>query len=120
MEYSHNLKIILIDNNNNNIIQDEDVLNEIKNILSKNNTHKIEWNGQIQNFTIKWDKIELSKINQSLMGDLFSYPMYDSDKIILYHTQESFSKIKCKYIVKFYISRIIHDKKINKDGIGFV
>ena len=118
MEYSYNLKIILIDNNN--IIEDEAVLKEIKSILSKNNTHKVEWNGQIQNFTIKWDKMELSKINQALMGDLFSYPMYDFDSIILRHTQETISKIKCKYIVKFYISRIIHDKRINIDSAGVV
>lgn len=120
MEYSHNLKIILIDNNNNNIIEDNDVINEIKNILSKNHTHKIEWNGRVLDITIKWDKMELNKINQSLMGDLFSYPIYEFDSIILYHTKETISKIKCKYIVKFYISRIIHDKKINKESIGFV
>ena len=65
-------------------------------------------------------KMELSKINQALMGDLFSYPIYDFDTIILHHTQETISKINCKYIVKFYISRIIYDKKINKDSVGVV
>jgi hypothetical protein len=118
MEYTHNLKIILLDNNS--IIEDKPILNEIKNILSKNNTHKIEWNGQLQNFTIKWDKKELCEINQTLMGDLFSYPIYDSDSIILHHTQQTISNINCKYIIKFYISRIIYDKIINKDSIGFI
>lgn len=118
MEYTHNLKIILLDNNS--IIEDKVVLDEIKNILSKNNTHKIEWNGRLLNVTIKWDKIELNEINQVLMGDLFSHPIYDFDTIILHHTQETISKINCKYIVKFYISRIIHDKRINKDSVGFV
>ena len=118
MDYTHNLKIILLDNNN--IIEDKDTLNEIKNVLSKNNTHIIKWNGHLQNFTIKWDKKELNDINQILMGDLFSYPIYDSDTIILDHTQETISKINCKYTIKFYISRIIHDKRINKDSIGLV
>jgi hypothetical protein len=101
MQYTHNLKIILL--SNNSIIEDTSILNDIKNILSENNTHTIEWNGQFQNFTIKWDKKELSEINQILMGDLFSYPMYEFDTIILQHTQETISKIKCKYIIKFYI-----------------
>ena len=54
------------------------------------------------------------------MGDLFSCPIYEFDSIILQHTQETISKINCKYIIKFYISRIIYDKTINKDSIGFV
>jgi hypothetical protein len=33
--------------------------------------------------------MELSKINQALMGDLFSYPIHDFDTIILHHTQET-------------------------------
>ena len=119
MEYTHNLKILLVDNNNS-IIEDKPILNEIKNILSKNNTHKIEWNGKPQNFIIKWDKKELNEINQILMGDLFSYPIYENDRIILHHTQETISKINCKYIIKFYISRIIYNKSIHKDSIGFV
>jgi hypothetical protein len=118
MEYTHNLKILLLDNKN--IIEDKVILNEIKSIISKNNTHIIKWNGQLQNFTIKWDKKELNDINLILMGDLFSSPIYEFDSIILQHTQETISKINCKYIIKFYISRIINDKIINKDSIGLV
>jgi hypothetical protein len=119
MEYTHNLKIILIDNNNS-IIEDNIILNEIKNILSKNHTHKIEFNGKIQNFTIKWDKKDLTEINQTLMGDLFSYPIYELDHIILHHTHETISNINCKYIIKFHISRLIYDKKINKNTCGLI
>jgi hypothetical protein len=121
LEYTHNLKIILLDDNKN-IVGDENILSEIKNILSENNTHKIEWNGKVENFTIKWDKIILSEINQILMGDLFSQPIYDFDRIILNHTQQTLSKIstKCKYTIKFYLSRIIMDKKISKDSCGLV
>lgn len=118
ISYTHNLKIILTENNI--IIEDKVVLDEIKSILSKDHTHKIEWNGQLLDITIKWDKFKLSKINQALMGDLFSHPIYHFDTIILGHTQETILKINCKYIVNFYISRIIHDQKINKDSAGFV
>jgi len=118
MEYTHNLKIILLDNNN--IIEDNAVLNEIKNIVSENHTHKIEWNGQLQDITIKWDKKELNKLNQTLMGDLFSYPIYDADSIILHHTQETISKINCKYIIRFHISRLLRDKICSKHTFGSV
>jgi hypothetical protein len=118
MEYSHNLKIILTENNN--IIEDKDVLETIKSILSTKKTHQIEWNGRVVDITIKWDKKELNTINQSLMGDLFSCPIYEFDTIILRHTQETISKINCKYLIKFYLSRTICDKKINKDSAGFV
>lgn len=54
------------------------------------------------------------------MGDLFANPIYDFDSIILHHTQKTISKIKCKYDIKFYISRIIKDKIIHKNCIGLV
>jgi hypothetical protein len=116
--YTHNLKILLIDNNN--IIEDKVVLDEIKSILTKNNTNIIEWNGQLRDFTIKWDKKNLNEINKSFMGDLFSNPIYDFDRIIQNHTQQTISKINCKYIIKFYISRIICDKKISKNTVGLI
>ena len=78
----------------------------------------MEWTSS--RYYYKWDKIILSEINHTLMGDLFSRPIYEFDTIILRHTQETISKINCKYIIKFYISRIIHDKRINKDSVGFV
>lgn len=118
MEYTHNLKIILIDNNS--IIEDKHILNEIKNILSENITHKIEWNGQLLDITIKWDKKELSEIDQTLIGDLFSYPIYHVDRIILNHTQKTISHIDCKYIIEFYISKMLCDTTINQDTIGFI
>ena len=117
--YSHNLKILLFDNSNN-ITYDTKILSEIKNILSKNITHNIEWEGKLIDVTIKWDKKNLNEINQILMGDLFSCPIYEFDSIILHHTQETISKINCIYNIKFYISRIICDKKISKDCIGII
>ena len=118
MEYTHNLKIVLIEKNT--IIEDKDIQNEIKNVLSKNNTHKVEYNGKLQTVTIKWDKKELSEINQTLMGDLFSYPIYEFDSIILRHTQKTILNINCKYTIKFYISRVLFDKIIDKNTIGLI
>ena len=118
MNYSHNIKILLLDNNI--IIDDKKILNEIKNILTQNITHKIEWKGKLLDVTIKWDKKNLNEINQILMGDLFSCPIYEFDSIILKHTQETISKINCIYNIKFYISRIICDKVISKDCIGII
>jgi len=45
MTHTHNLKIILLDKNNN-IIEDIDILDEIKNILCLNNTNVLEWNNK--------------------------------------------------------------------------
>ena len=119
MEYTHNLKILFIDDNNN-IIEDDIFLDEIKNILCQNNSINIEWNGILQNFTIKWNKQNLNKINTHFMGDLFANPIYNHDSIILNHTQQIISKINSKYKIKFYISRLIGDNKICKDSYGLV
>jgi len=117
MEYTHNLKIVLLDNNK--IIEDEVILNEIKNILSKNNSYKIEWNGKLLDVTLKWEKFILNEINQLLMGDLFSNPIY-LDRLILIHTQKTISKINCKYKIKFYISKILCDYLIDQNSVGFI
>lgn len=117
MNYTHNLKILLLDTNNS-IIKDDIFLDEIKNILCQNNTNLIEWNGKPMNITIKWEKKELNIIDKYFMGDLFSNPIYNFDSLILNHTQQIISKINSKYIIKFHISRIICDKKICKDTCG--
>jgi hypothetical protein len=119
MQYTHNLKLLLIDENNN-IINNEEILNEIKCELVKENKHNLKWNDQYHNFIIKWDKIMLSDVNKQLMGDLFTRPIYDFDSIILDHTQETIKKLNCKYFVKFYISKIICDKRIDKNSVGIV
>ena len=54
------------------------------------------------------------------MGDLFSLPIYQFDSIILHHTQQTIDNINCKYIIKFYISRIIYDEIIDKNSIDFI
>lgn len=118
MTYTHNLKIILLDNDC--IIDDHSTLSEIKRILSKNNTHEFKFNGQYQYFSIKWDKQEISVVNQSLMGDLFSRPIYEHDEVIFNHTKETISNIDCKYEIKFYISRLMCNRIIDKNSFGLV
>jgi len=119
MEYTHNLKLLLLDNNDN-IIEDNVFLDQIKNILCQNSTNILKWNGQNENFIIKWNQVELSNINKHFMGDLFACPMYENDKIVLNHTQQTISKINSKYTIKFYISRIIYEKKNLKDTVGII
>lgn len=43
MEYTHNLKIILLDDKNSNIIEDEPILNEIYYLKIIH----IKWNGMV-------------------------------------------------------------------------
>lgn len=119
MEYTHNLKIILLDSSNN-IIEDKPILDGIKKILSEDNTHSIGWNTKFLDVTIKWNKIVLTDVNQALMGDLFACPIYDYDSIILNHTHLTIANIKCKYTIKFHISRLLRDKTINKNSGGVV
>ena len=119
MTYSHNLKIILLDKNNN-IIEDINILDEIKNILCQSNTNVLEWNNKQEKFTIKWDKKILSKMEKYCMGDLFSYPAYEIDSIIVNHVQQTISKIDSKYNIKFYISRIIGHNIVCKDSYGIL
>lgn len=119
--YSHNLKIILLDNSGN-IILDNDFLNEIKNELCQVNTKDIEWNMKNIKITIQWKRKELDNIEKQFMGDLFLNSIYHYDSIIVNHTNKVISSInnKSNYSVKFYISRIIGDKQICSDSYGIL
>jgi hypothetical protein len=119
MNYTHNLNILLFDDEDNSI-KDDIFLNEIKNILCKNNTIVCEWNGKKENIIIKWDRKELNNIDKYFMGDLFASPIYEMDSLILKHIQTIISNIKSKYNIKFHLSRIIRDKHICKDSVGTV
>ena len=119
--YTHNLKIILVDDSGN-IILDNDFLDEIKNTLCQLITKKVIWNGKNIDITIKWHRKELNNIENQFMGDLYSNPAYDFDSIIVNHTNQIISNInnKSKYNIKFYISRLIRDKTICRDSYGVV
>jgi hypothetical protein len=88
----------------------------------------LDWNGKPKNIIIKWEQKELSKVNKLFMGDLFASPIYDFDSIIFNHTNDIITQIyinsnsssNSKYKIKFYISRIICDKKIDKNSCGVI
>ena len=119
--YTHNLKIILVDSSGN-IVSDNDFLDKIKNTLCQSNTKKVQWNGTNLDVSIKWNRKELNNIEKQFMGDLYSNPAYDSDSIIINHTNQVISNIdnKSNYNIKFHISRLIGDKTICKDSYGVV
>jgi len=123
MNYTHNLNILLFDEQLNLLEgEDETLLNEIKHELCQNNTIDIEWNGKLEKITIKWDKKELNKIEKHFMGDLFAYPAYDFDSIILNHVKQIISRIQneTKYTIQFHLSRTICNKKFYGKSIGFI
>lgn len=115
--YTHNLKIILLDDKNN-IVQDNDILEEIKNKFTEENRHCLMWNGIPSYFLIRWNKVNLNKVDTHFMGDLFSSPIYEMDSIIMAHTQKTIDLVPTKYNVKFYISRLTCDKKICTNTCG--
>ena len=119
--YTHNLKIILIDSNEN-IISDNNLLDEIKNTLCQLNTTTVKWNNKNLDVTIQWHRKELNNIEKQFMGDLYSNPIYNFDSIIVNHTKQIISNInnKFNYNIKFYISKLIGDNTICKDSYGFI
>jgi hypothetical protein len=119
--YTHNLKIILVDDNEN-IVVDNDFLDEIKNTLCQTNTTKIKWNNKNIDITIKWHRKKLNNIQKQFMGDLCSNSIYNFDSIILNHTNQIISKINntTNYQIKFHISKIIGDPTICRDSYGVI
>lgn len=119
--YIHNLKIILVDSDEN-IILDHDFLDEIKHILCQSNTKNVEWNNKYIPVIIKWDKKKLNKIDKHVMGDLFLHSIYDDDNIIVHHTTQVISSINnpLKHKIKIYISRLIGEKNICPGSYGIV
>jgi hypothetical protein len=117
--YTHNLKILLVDNNGN-IVEDQIQLHQIKNMFCEPQTHIMEYNGKRENITIGWNRKKLDNIQTHFMGDLFASPIYDKDSIILKHTQNTIDSIISNYKIKFYISRFIGDRQSIPDFIGIV
>ena len=117
--YTHNLKIIMIDNDGN-IVLDNEILDEIKNALCQTNTKKVYWNGQNIDIILQWHRKELNNIQKQFMGDLFTTPIYDFDSIIVNHVSQIISSAKHNYNIKFHMSRIIGDKTICKNSGGAV
>jgi len=95
-----------VDKNNNHIIEDNAVLEKIKKVFTKKTYHKIICNEEYQDVTIKWNKVELSKILKVFRGDLCYNSMYN-DEALLRHTEATIANIKCKYGIRFYIAKSV-------------
>ena len=115
--YTHNLKIILVDESGKIILEDG-FLEEIKDKLCKINKESEVWDGKEIDIIMKWERKELNNIERELMGDLYINSAYDIDSIIVNHTKGVIGKInnRSNYGIKFYISRVIGDKKICRDS----
>ena len=120
MNYTHNLKLLFIDDAGN-IVEDEEYMDEIKKIFCEPQSHIIVWSRMREVYTILWSRKKLDKLQTHFMGDLFSCPIYEKDSIILIHTQKTINSIpNPKYKIHFHISRVIGDKQIIQDFIGFI
>jgi hypothetical protein len=118
MNYTHNLKLLFIDEFGD-IIEDEKYMDEIKTIFNEPQSHIIEMNIKREVYTIEWKRQSFSKIQSHFMGDLLSSPIYESDSIIYTHTKKTINNIKSKYKIHFYISRLIRNRQTISD-FGFV
>ncbi len=106
MNFTHNLKILLFDANNN-IVEDENELTRVKNILNQNNIHTYTWNNKTDYCSIKWIFKELNDIDKHFIGDLFYFSIFKYDNIILQHTNKTISSIISPYNIKFSLIKLI-------------
>jgi hypothetical protein len=118
--YTHNLNIVFVDASGN-IVEDEEYMDEIKKIFCEPQSHTISWTQKRAIYTILWTRKKLDTLQRHVMGDLFSYPIYEKDSIILIHTQKTINSIpNPKYKIRFHISRVAGDKQTIPDFIGFI
>ena len=80
MNYTHNLNLLFIDNSGN-IVEDEEYMDEIKQIFNEPQSHIMER----EVYTIEWKRENLNKIQSHFMGDLFASPIYEKDSILYNH-----------------------------------
>ena len=108
VKYTYNMKIAVLDKNENIITLNFALLNEIKSHLCKINTHVIEY----KSVEVKWDKFNMNHVTHYLCGDLYSNPSCTDDEIIFEHTTKTVKQIeqlyKNEYQIVFYLSRIMN------------
>jgi hypothetical protein len=119
MNYTHNLKLIFVDDAEN-IIDDEKYMDEIKQIFDEPQSHIMEWNRKREVFTMEWKRQKLNKLQSHFMGDLFMNSIYETDSILYNHTRKTINGIKSKYKIHFYISKVIGNRQNLPDFIGII
>lgn len=123
--YTHNLKILIVDENDE-VINDNECLIKIKEKLQNSYTHKIDTQSviKIPSITLHWDLHSLSKIQSYFMGDLFACPTFDYDTILYSHTEKTLKIIEnelgMKHKIKFHISRMPYNKSLLPQGMMMV
>jgi len=102
--FTHNLKVLIFDKNND-LVEDENLLREIKEKLQNKRTY----------LAIQWEIKKLNKIQSHFMGDLFTSSTCDSDSLIYEHMENALKDIEKELNIinkkiRFHITRMPVDK----------
>jgi len=117
MKFTHNMKILVIDPEEN-IVEDEELLDLIKEKLREPYTQIItipnishQWK-----VTVFWEFKRLTKLQSYFMGDLFACPSYSFENLIYEHTEKTLREIELElknkglcniqHRIRFHISKM--------------
>ena len=117
MKFTHNMKVLVIDSEEN-MVEDEELLYIIKEKLSEPYTQMItipnishQWK-----VTVNWEFKPLSKLQSYFMGDLFACPSYSFENLIYEHTEKTLKQIEVElktnglcelhHRIRFHISKM--------------
>ena len=117
MKFTHNMKVLLIDEEDN-IVEDAELLYIIKEKLNQPNTQMImispinhQWK-----VTVNWEYKNISKLQSYFMGDLFACPSHSFDNLIYEHTEKTMKEIEVElkteglcdinHKIRFHISKM--------------
>ena len=108
--FTHNLKVLIFDKNND-VVEDENLLREIKEKLQNKRTYIIK----TLHVAMKWEIKKLNKIQTHFMGDLFTSASYEADSIIYEHMENTLKDIEKELNIinkkiRFHITRMPVDK----------
>lgn len=125
-QYTHNLKVILVDKSGNIIDKNNVFLGLVKRKLCEVNYHNVFINNQAEKIVIKWDKLELNETEKHFMGDLFKYSIYGFDSLVIKHVKEVIEEVVYDSLIQqdgtinFYVSKLPSDKTTCSQMIGLV
>jgi hypothetical protein len=114
MTYTHNLTIRIV-NSYNEIVNNNELLNLIKNeLIDKELVYSIPYNKSKIDFTLVWRKHELKKPYCFFVSDIFTNSPYLDDDINVEHVKLTLNDIERKlkkttdnWTIVFYLSRTL-------------
>lgn len=118
MENIYNLKIMIVIGDKP--LVDINILKKVKNELIHGLIYTFIKNGSSQECYIKWELNKLNDIDNYLMGDMFSYSLYD-EYIVKKHTSKfieiienqlfgnNVEKNENKIKIKYYLSKSLNN-----------